>query len=62
MSKIERCASCHQAIVWLPTNTGKRMPINAETVLDADIYFDHTRHTSHFAPCPQADTHRRVSK
>ena len=53
------CRSCGQYIVFLPTASGKSMPVDAETVDEADDAFDHKRHVNHFATCPQADQHRR---
>lgn len=46
-------------MVWLPTAAGKREPVNAETVAEGDVQFDHRRHVSHFSDCPQAARFRR---
>ena len=68
-----RCRSCDDAIVWMETKTGRRMPVNADSVDEADLewlpaspgrfkatpLFDPDQHESHFATCPEADTHRR---
>ena len=53
------CRSCGAEIVWLKTAAGKNMPIDAETWEPGDDEFDHKRHTSHFATCPDSNQHRR---
>lgn len=53
------CRSCGAPMVWLRAKSGKAMPVNADTAQPEDREFDHTRHTSHFATCPQAGQHRR---
>jgi hypothetical protein len=58
----QKCSTCGQAIVWLLTSAGKRMPVDAATVQDGDKEFDRERHTSHFATCPQAQQHRRAKR
>lgn len=61
--KVEHCAKCNAEIVWLKTKNGKSMPVVAKTVSEGDTVYDHTRHTSHFADCPFAQTFRkRVEK
>lgn len=68
MIPVSRCRSCDESIVWMRTNTGKNMPVDADTVDEADLettedgapLFDHQKgHVSHFATCPHADEHRR---
>jgi hypothetical protein len=53
------CRSCGAAIVWFKTSAGKNMPVDAAGVTQEDLVLDLTRHTSHFATCPQANQHRR---
>lgn len=53
------CRSCGAAIIWLKTSNGKNCPCDAATVADEDEVFDHRKHISHFATCPNADQHRR---
>jgi hypothetical protein len=55
-----RCRSCGAAIIWLPTATGKNMPVNAGTWAQGDTTFSPGRHISHFATCPNADRHRKA--
>jgi hypothetical protein len=57
--RIDACGSCKAPIVWLMTKNLKPMPVNADTVKPEDTRFDHLRHTSHFATCPNAVDHRR---
>lgn len=57
--RVDLCRSCRAQIVWLKTTTGKNMPTDAASVAEDDAVFDHTRHKSHFATCPNAPQHRR---
>lgn len=41
-----KCKSCEAPIFWVKTAAGKNMPVDVAT------------HESHFATCPNADTHR----
>lgn len=54
-----KCKGCGKAIRWLRTETGKLIPVDAETVDKADEYFDRDRHVTHFITCPQAKQFRR---
>jgi hypothetical protein len=40
------CRGCRQLVLWVITEAGKKMPVDAKG-------------TSHFATCPQADRFRR---
>lgn len=57
--KTVRCRACDQYIVFLPTASGKQMPVDAESVTEGDELFDSQVHISHFATCPEADRFRR---
>ncbi len=57
--RITRCRSCNARIIFLPTASGKRMPVEADSVEPEDEWFDAERHESHFAKCHAADKHRR---
>jgi hypothetical protein len=57
--RIVRCRSCDARIIFLTTGAGKKMPTDADTVEADDEDFDGSRHTSHFATCPNAAQHRR---
>jgi hypothetical protein len=59
--QLTRCRSCQRGIVWLKTESGKNMPVDADTftqgqphVFNADL-----GHISHFATCPNADEWRK---
>lgn len=61
-----RCSSCDAAIVWVIMESGKRMPVDAESIRKGLVLNgDHTRGAmrdtgiSHYATCPQAGKHRR---
>lgn len=58
--RIVRCRSCNARIIFLETSTGKKMPVDADTVEPGDELFDGKRHTSHFASCPNANQHRKA--
>ncbi len=63
------CRTCGQPIIWCATESGKRMPLDAEPekrfVLDpsSDPMTGRMRNTyqSHFSTCPQAREHRKES-
>lgn len=59
MPNDSNCRSCGRQVVWIKTATEKKMPIDAETWEPGDETFDRTRHTSHFASCPQAKAWRK---
>jgi len=56
------CTSCGAQMIFLVTNTGHRMPVDAATVSPEDTQFDHKRHKSHFATCTNPDRHRKPKK
>lgn len=53
-----RGEDCQQRIVWLPTRKGKKALVNASTVDASDEIYDHNKHKSHWATCPNADSLR----
>lgn len=55
--RITRCRSCNARIIFLTMASGKKMPVEADTVEVDDEEFDSERHESHFAQCPVS--HRR---
>jgi len=57
-----KCRKCNAEIVFLRTATGKMMPVDANTVKPGDVNYEHHKHTSHFATCPEADRFRKVKK
>lgn len=61
--RITRCKAptCNARIVFLPTASGSKMPVDADTVEPDDEEFDASRHGSHFAVCPGAGQYRRRS-
>lgn len=56
--RITRCSSCRARIVFLLTDGGKKMPVDADTVDPEQEEFDPLKHTSHFVTCPNAAQHR----
>ena len=58
-TKLAKCRSCDEYIVFLKTKRGANMPVDADSVEEGDELFDHTRHVSHFSTCPDADKFRR---
>lgn len=57
--RITRCSSCRARIVFLRTESGNSMPVEADTVKPDDEEYDAKRHESHFAKCPRASQHRK---
>jgi hypothetical protein len=60
--RITRCKSCRERIIFLPTSSGKMIPIDADTVDAEDETYIHGKHVSHFATCAEADKFRRPRK
>lgn len=58
--RIVRCRSCRARIIFLPTESGKKCPTDADTVEPSDQTFVWGRHVSHFSTCPNASQHRRT--
>lgn len=56
--RITRCKSCRAMIIYLTTEAGKNMPVDADTVRPDDDQFEYGRHVSHFSSCPNASQHR----
>lgn len=56
-----KCRSCGEVIVFVPTRSGKMMPVNADTYDNSNL-FDIKKHTAHFATCPDASKFRREKK
>jgi hypothetical protein len=54
-----KCRSCGAEIIFLMTDKGKRIPVDADTVQPKDDYFDANRHKAHFATCPQSQKWRK---
>jgi len=57
--RITRCKSCRARIIWLVTDSGKKIPADADTVEAEDEVFEWGRHVAHFKSCPQANEWRR---
>jgi hypothetical protein len=58
-----KCRSCGAEIVWLKTDAGKSIPVDAESVVDPGaMIFDPDQMTSHFATCPDAQKWRKEKK
>lgn len=66
--KLRQCKSCKANIYWLPTEKGKTMPTDADSLTEdekrwiesnRELLFKFGKHTSHFATCPNARKHRK---
>jgi hypothetical protein len=57
--RITRCRACNQRIIFLETSSGKKMPVDADTVEPDDDEFDGSRHTTHFSTCTKPDYFRK---
>lgn len=58
--RVRSCRSCGAAIIWLRTKSGKKMPVEAESVTGDETMFEYGKHKSHFSLCPNANWHRKV--
>jgi hypothetical protein len=67
-SRINFCRSCKAPIVWMLTSNGKKMPVDANSVIARDepafarFYEPKAGHISHFATCPQSKEWRQNEK
>jgi hypothetical protein len=63
--KTSKCKSCGAEIVWVKTASGALMPVDAKPksmVIVTEAYMTGQvvmAHTSHFATCPNANSHRK---
>jgi len=59
------CKSCKQKILWVVTEKGKNMPVNADPITifvnepGKDVYKMALGFVPHWATCPHADMHRK---
>ena len=63
-----RCRYCPELLVWCRTVNDKNMPVEADSIDEADLEFDEqgrpmydrdAGHEPHWANCPGADEARR---
>ena len=63
-----RCSSCQAEIIWVITEKGHKMPVDAKPMKGFWLEETHGQvqansgsdlHQSHFATCPNADQHRK---
>ena len=54
-----QCKACGALMVFLSTRSGKKMPVDASSIEAHELMFDHTKHKSHFATCPEAEQFRK---
>lgn len=58
--KTSSCQACGADIIFFENpKTGKKMPVNAETVEVGDDRLDLSHQVSHFATCPKAKEFRK---
>lgn len=49
-----RNPQCHVLLVWLPTKTGRHMPVEAASVGPQDRVYDPEKHQEHWSKCTGA--------
>ena len=59
---MKRCESCGEYIVFLKTESGASMPVDADSVTEGDEEFDPAVHVTHFSTCDNPDRFRRGKK
>lgn len=59
--RITRCKStgCNARIIWLKTESGKNMPVDADSVEAEDEIYEHGRHISHWGTCKAPQPFRK---
>jgi hypothetical protein len=66
--RTRECRSCGATVVWMVTGRGRNIPVDADSVDEAELEFDEVtglplfhygEHQSHFETCPDAKDWRR---
>lgn len=52
---MSKCKSCGSRIIWMTTKSGKKMPVDWDQEIEAEVEFDPDRMESHFGSCPHAE-------
>ena len=66
-----KCKACGKSIIFLTTSSGRQMPVDVDgtqimlkpgAIADPEdyIFFNSSKHISHFATCPKAKTFRKA--
>ena len=58
------CKSCGKPIAFLPTRTGRRIPVDLDHLTQTEVY-DPSIHRAHFITCPDREgwlRHRRLAR
>lgn len=62
------CKSCKKEIVFLETNSGSAIPVDLDSLTISEqswtighqkMFFDKSKHVTHFATCPDAKKFRK---
>lgn len=57
---LSHCHSCCEEIYWMKTDSGKNMPVDAESVVDKEAeIFAPEQMVSHFSTCKDTDKWRK---
>lgn len=57
---VKTCKSCQAPIIFLKTQAGKWMPVDADSVDQTiECTYDREAHSSHFDTCGNAAAHRK---
>lgn len=56
---IKLCKACHRSIIFLRTRKDRPIPVDVETWRAGDVFYDDTRHVSHFKTCTTPKTFSR---
>jgi hypothetical protein len=57
-----RHAECSVMLIWLPTKTGRHMPVEADSIHEGDTIYDSQKHHEHWSRCPGAKGFRRDAR
>ncbi len=58
--KMKRCNACGEYIVFLETESGKAMPVDADSVTEGDEEYDRNVHIAHWGTCSHPDLFRNA--
>jgi hypothetical protein len=57
--RIVRCTACQARIIFLLTSSGKKMPVDADTVDEEDEVYEQGKHVNHWGTCTDPGRFRK---
>lgn len=57
--RIVRCKACNARIIFLMTSSGKKMPVDADTVDAEDEVYEQGKHVNHWGTCSDPERFKK---